>query len=169
VVRSICVCRRASPRLLRCSSVDMLSYCCPGDESGDSTSRLEQCVKGSISLTLVLLLHAGLMPCSHGCFLLQLFGMAAILFGIVLGFDSLDHVSSRSACLLRLCSQSVTQLCLAVLVLRSGGQEGALLAYILFGFGFIVSLISGLGLFGVRQGSQEFLRVVSCYLLCSAA
>lgn len=47
---------------------------------------------------------------------------------------------------------------------RAHAQEGALLAYILFGFGFIVALISGLGLFGVRQNSQEFLRVVRFWL-----
>jgi len=43
-------------------------------------------------------------------------------------------------------------------------HEGALIAYVLFGFGFVISLVSGLGMFGVRQNSQEFLRVYSVSL-----
>jgi hypothetical protein len=49
-------------------------------------------------------------------------------------------------------------------------QEGELIAYMLFGFGFIVSLISVIGILGVRQGSIEFLRVylISLFLIAIA-
>jgi hypothetical protein len=51
-----------------------------------------------------------------------------------------------------------------IIGIQSGDHEGSLLAYILFGFGMIVSLISALGLFGVKHSSQEFLRVYAVSL-----
>lgn len=46
-----------------------------------------------------------------------------------------------------------------ILGIQTQDREADLLAYILFGFGFIITCISGLGWYGVRQNSQEFLRV----------
>lgn len=47
----------------------------------------------------------------------------------------------------------------------SNTTDGQLLAYILLGIGFIVSLISVLGYLGVRQNSQDFLKVFAISLL----